>query len=1014
MNDLCVGERPAADSAPVTIEQLRASFGNGSPTVVCESLTGFLRLESRSNGDTRLINEIAEAISKLLYPWFQNSESMRNDEQQSLYTLLRPDGLLVDTLLQYHAMQRERKSNTSAGVSGSVLTVQAASLPVEYHSNMGADINTGMGMPADIAKRLLVTGEPKEMRATGFSVNALEYFLYHFCKALVPPREIAAAAAGIDPVGSTASYPRRSTSVPPFRHGASVFGSVVHSLTREYICFFLPVAVPELSLPTGSDSPVDHSAITQIRSRLHDFSPKKALGGSHSKHEQSRRPGVPCGDILDVLAYSHSLELASFFASCVSLLWLPAIPSDILEAALRQAPRGSTANWLWIPSISHLASLNLFHLAVGYLAKGERQMERFYLTGAVSPNSPTNNNTLHKRTDVDAYEKRISMNGTIRDTLRTRCFTVPIADTLGMALSSCGRAGVADTDVWIPFLDTMVSVWIRYIMPWRGSKTEPPAPLTSTDISQVWRSRIPLIVKGLPSVLYSQAFAYFVKQMSSPQIDLLTNAATFVDDGRGSASLGSGTGSGASLGSSHMADALTVVERVASAFTGTELRAVLAAVERCQIEAYPRLRSSLISDASAYHFGVSEMQGSLDMQTPTKAAPHPEHGQQSPSVDEDAKQAAFETQVASAQALLVPYMQEIVTCSSGSRLFDTVAVSSFGINPPLCLVFGRSAAHPYTEMLVCALYSAELLSKRQLRLLVPVRGADEARSLVSDIFMVLSRILSASNADPSSSSSISLGGSGFSANANEKMRAQAQALRDAQARISSLYGKLAAVFGTTRKGIEAIKHAHDDGTTTVHPSNGSSSHQQLFATSSGFGERLAARGRLSKDRGSATLTAPDMDHGSLTPRGRWELKTGRRKFTTRSLTASALGSRNSNGGDMDQISPQPQPLSFATIGGSAGRISPSTTDAALLPRGPRAYYIARSYESQWILDWALPFNVWANEKYQQALDTIEAAPCPVPLVVRSYELDFRFVAAYQNLRFFALVFVIWRVISWLF
>ncbi|KAJ2384999.1 hypothetical protein GGI23_006807, partial [Coemansia sp. RSA 2559] len=252
MNDIQAGERPAADSAPVTIEQVRASFGNGSPTVVCESLIAFLRLESRSNGDTRLINEIAESTSRLLYPWFQNSESMRNDEQQSLYTLLRPDGLLVDTLLQYHVMQRERRRGTSAGVSGNSLVVQAASLPVEYHANMGADINTGMGMPSDIAKRLLVTGKSKGMRATGFSANALEYFLYHFCKALVPPRENAA-----DPMGNTAAYPRRSTSTTPLRHGASVSGSAVHSLTREYIGFFLPVAIPELSLPAGVDSSSD-------------------------------------------------------------------------------------------------------------------------------------------------------------------------------------------------------------------------------------------------------------------------------------------------------------------------------------------------------------------------------------------------------------------------------------------------------------------------------------------------------------------------------------------------------------------------------------------------------------------------------------------------------------------------------------------------------------------------------------------------------------------------------------
>ncbi|KAJ2648864.1 hypothetical protein GGH99_007838, partial [Coemansia sp. RSA 1285] len=442
MDTARVEGKPAVEPASVTIEQVRAAFGNGLPSVVCETLGAFLRLESRSNGDTQLINEISESVSMLLYPWFQNSESMRNDEQQALYSLLRPDGILMDTLLQYHSMQRERRSNTTNIDSRSSLVVTATSFPVEYHTHVGVDtVSTDINIPADIAKRLIFAERSKGSRAVGFNTNALEYFLYHFCKALVPPRENATV-----PMNSSSSYPRGSANPMRLRHGATVFGSVVHSLTREYICFFLPVAIPELSLSTGEELSNDHSAITQIRSRLHEFSPKKTLGGNPVKREQSRRPGIPCADILDVLTYSHSLELASFFASCVSLLWLPAIPSDVREAALRQVAEDGAAICVWIPTVSHLASLNLFHAVVGYIAKGERQLERFHLTGAVSPNSPVGRSATSKKTDVDSYEKRISMNGTIRDTLRTRCFTVPIADTLGTALSSCGHAGVADTD----------------------------------------------------------------------------------------------------------------------------------------------------------------------------------------------------------------------------------------------------------------------------------------------------------------------------------------------------------------------------------------------------------------------------------------------------------------------------------------------------------------------------------------------------------------------------------------
>ncbi|KAJ1737610.1 hypothetical protein LPJ72_000307 [Coemansia sp. Benny D160-2] len=896
-------------------------------------------------------------------------------------------------------MQRERRSNTTNIDSRSSLVVTATSFPVEYHTHVGVDtVSTDINIPADIAKRLIFAERSKGSRAVGFNTNALEYFLYHFCKALVPPRENATA-----PMNSSSSYPRGSANPMRLRHGATVFGSVVHSLTREYICFFLPVAIPELSLSTGEELPNDHSAITQIRSRLHEFSPKKTLGGNPVKREQSRRPGIPCADILDVLTYSHSLELASFFASCVSLLWLPAIPSDVREAALRQVAEDGAAICVWIPTVSHLASLNLFHAVVGYIAKGERQLERFHLTGAVSPNSPVGRSATGKKTDVDSYEKRISMNGTIRDTLRTRCFTVPIADTLGTALSSCGHAGVADTDVWIPFLDTMVSIWIRYIMPWRGSKTEPSAPAASADISQVWRSRIPLIVKGIPSVLYNQAFAYFIKQMSLPQVDLLTNTAVFLDDSRGAldsnrgfSSLGAAVGNGLSFGSSHVADALTVVERAVSAFTGTELRAVLAAVEHCQLEAYPRLRSSLISDSSPYGHATADIQDKLDMQTPTKTAPSRTHGHQSPLAEEDARKRAFEKQVAIAQTLLSPYMQEIV------------------------------ASPPYTEMIVRALDAAEQLSTRQLRLLVPMRGADEARSLVSDIFAVISRIFSASDANSSSSSS-SLGSVRFSMDTSEKMRARAQALHDAQARINSLYGRLAAAFGTTRKEIEAIKQAQDSraaaGAFDPSGTAADARYHQQFAASSGFGERLAARGRLLNERTSTTLSSPDMDHGSLTPRGRWELKTGRKKFTSQSLlspsrpliaAAPGFGTDSVKNKQAERGQPLSQPALPTNSSAPADGHPGVKVDTALLPRGPRAYFVARSYENQWILDWVLPFNVWINRKYQQSLDALEAAAYPIPLAMRSCKLDFRFVAAYQNLRFFALVFAVWWILSWLF
>ncbi|KAJ1756897.1 hypothetical protein GGH17_002591 [Coemansia sp. RSA 788] len=135
-----------------------------------------------------------------------------------------------------------------------------------------------------------------------------------------------------------------------------------------------------------------------------------------------------------------------------------------------------------------------------------------------------------------------------------------------------------------------------------------------------------------------------------------------------------------------------------------------------------------------------------------------------------------------------------------------------------------------------------------------------------------------------------------------------------------------------------------------------------------------------------------MDHGSLTPRGRWELKTGRKKFTTQSLLSSP------------QQTQSPQ-----------WRLQPRRiVEDELQPRGLRAQLQARSYENQWLLDHMRSFNVVANQRYQQLLNLIDATMFPVPSSMRAYELDFRWAAAYPNIRFLALVLVVLRIVFWIF
>ncbi|KAJ1828601.1 hypothetical protein LPJ56_001015, partial [Coemansia sp. RSA 2599] len=191
-------------------------------------------------------------------------------------------------------------------------------------------------------------------------------------------------------------------------------------------------------------------------------------------------------------------------------------------------------------------------------------------------------------------------------------------------------------------------------------------------------------------------------------------------------------------------------------------------------------------------------------------------------------------------------------------------------------------------------------------------------------------------------------------------------------------------------------------------------------SSNGFGKRLAARGDPSEWSGGG-VDAPDMERGALTPRGRWELKTGRKKFTAQSLLASP---RSPSAGHQARLatsqaqSPPPKwglhargraaRMDMGMAGSleaeaAAGPAAEGESDPALLPRGPRAFYEARSYESQWLLTRMIAFGVVANDCYQKLLDYLEASAYPIPAPVRAYKLDFRWAAAYQNIRFLVLV-----------
>ncbi|KAJ2454988.1 hypothetical protein EV183_001092 [Coemansia sp. RSA 2336] len=807
---------PGQQEATVSIEGLRAAFAVGTPTAVYMSLVPFLRQESKSTGDTQVINEISQSISQLVAGWLQTSQTMTQSEQHTLYRLLRPSGRLVDRLLQYHLMQRQQGNRE--------LRIPVHALPAEFAR--------ASRLPAEIERR---------KSPTGIVVDAVEYLVFYVMRAL----------------------------------GAVEGSQVTQWLAREYVGVFLPVAVPERPAASGADK-AERSPIKQIRERLHDLGPAR-------EEPEAQRPV----DLLDMCEFEQASQLAGFVAASAVALWLPAVPPAALSAR-------AANDWLWTPRASQLPGLRLFFLVVSQLARGERQLERHHLSGSTE------------------NARRVEMNGTLRDMLRSRCFNAAVCDLLAMAL-----LGAADAELWVPALDVAVSIWLRYALPWRSSAE----PASRGGISAIWQSRVPLMLKGMSPALYGPALSLFLRQISAPQVDLLAH--THLGLTRPTPRHGMQTwihDAVSSVFGHPSLDVLTVIDRALSAFAAPELRAILEAVERS--------RSNAGRPA-----GPGD---SLLPVTPTRQPAERPDGQ------------AFELQVAAAQRLISPYRDTILR--SGSPLLD-YALS----RPPKHMAFGPTRSLLLADC-VRAFRGAEVLAERQLRLLAPESSADQARSLVADIFLVLHRLFSASD-----------GGTwNGTLGTRESARFRVQSLHEAQASIRGLYAKLH-VLGTSRE-IEAVKQAQDDAAISAQGG------LQPFGTPAGFGQRLASRSR------PANVASPEMHHGALTPRGRWELKTGRKKFTAQSLL------------------PSPQ------------RVQAD----AILPRGERWLVQARSYESQWLLDRVRLFDVWANRHFQLALNLVDEHVFPVPSGVRAYRLDFRWAAAYPNIRFAFVVLVVLRLLWWIF
>ncbi|KAJ2795585.1 hypothetical protein H4S07_006445, partial [Coemansia furcata] len=292
----------------VSVEQVRGALNSKAPRTVYNALVPFLREEWQSNGDRGVINEIAVSIGQLVYTWFQSSEAMSYDDKQALYVLLRPDEVVMKTLLQYNTLQRQQQQQ-AVGDGDGWLSIGLDSLPSEWHGQ------------AALAAAYLRAHAPKSVRvverpgSVELRVGALEYVLYHVCRALVP-----APGVGV-------------------RQGTLVAKSVVSSLSHELMQFFLPVAVPTADVSDG-----DH-----LRPLLH-----MAQSSSGQQQKQQRTVGV---DLLDVCEHGQAVDVAQYFVFCAALAWLPA-GADPAQ---------------WDAKTGHVVGLSLMHAAMEYVAKGEQQ-----------------------------------------------------------------------------------------------------------------------------------------------------------------------------------------------------------------------------------------------------------------------------------------------------------------------------------------------------------------------------------------------------------------------------------------------------------------------------------------------------------------------------------------------------------------------------------------------------------------------------------------------------------------
>ncbi|KAJ1918879.1 hypothetical protein H4219_002329 [Mycoemilia scoparia] len=1136
------------------IEKVRNALGSQSAVIIRNTLFPILQGAWPLEAVNQVTIDTLIALPRLLCQWLQDSTPLGMEEQKAIYDILQPEGPWVNTLIQYHTRLSQRsqgthnviypksydlsphsvdasKSNSSLlDTSPPSICLDADLLPSELQAALKLD-PAKSGLPLSYASRF---SQEKSQNASSpgmieFYLDKLEYFLFHFARALVP-----------NPLTEIASKQLLVSSSTNYTSNTNAW--LLAALTREYIGFFVPVSVPEQrselsgrtsgssSAPSSPTSPSLSPANPEYwKQRINELSPSRPREYSQNV---SFHPGSISIDMLDMTDYDVSFELACFFTDTIAMLWLPQIPykttialqsqgipitspyqhgqgaysqrpshnhsrsynrlgasssrnnSPYDASSLGSGPYDSpskqnknvlqTDSWNWNPTASQHRAFQRIIVAFDLMALGESQMEDYY-SGA--------GGRAFQDDSKDSYAIRLNMNSTIRDSLRSKCWNTPLCNIISYISVSCSnQAGwrspwvtqpngpPSNEPEWVSSIGIILEIWLRYAFPWShpiylSRSTERNQDLDDEAVPPIWESRIALITKLVNPFLYSPMISLFMTRVLCC-LDIGTKSArgwSIVDPGindihspgvttilshpyspRARAAAAAGRMREKVEDVFHLThqkinfrDGLAIIERFVSVFRDPYLRSTLSEIEKLHYQRYPDiydrefgpLDSRRSGTPDFLHRSNSGRSASPFNETPTisrtmSSSSSLSNKATSGSLERDMERpgtpksslpsvAANPKLLQALNSILIKNKDSIFGAHQPPQLLNAALLSTFA-SSLIIPVFNQ----PKTvgDAFVSHLSQASYIINHRIKLL---KDSERSSSTMGEIGEWLSRIFSTTTS-AAFSSKYDGDIAGNNANASglssrESLTIRIHNLQGVKKRLDRISEKCASLFELSgkynREYINKSQQPHHSGISSQNST-------PLSSLASRFqNERRASHKNGSPYRSDGIL--PEMSMGSLTPRGRYELKAGLRKFTSESLMATPTGSPSScriDSTDSSGESPSFTSLRYRGVESKSIRFRDLTQDPALVPQGPRADRMPRSYENEWILEKTLVWNEVLNDFYQhQILDSIESkfiGTGTIPPRVRNFKINLRWIAAYPNMRFFTMLIFLFFVLRW--